>query len=747
VARKWNPAYHPRGKGGRFTRSSTRVMTQADRNRGRKAMEGLKPTGFGDAGAGRDYLEKIGPDAPSGAAAKYLDEDWRDVNAALRAGKHADGVDEIDQAMRPLPDDLMLRRQVPLSLFAHVPMKDLEGMKVRDAAYASTSLDVPGHEPGGGDVVTMHIAAPKGTPALVNADDGEILLARDTEVAITRVEPDGRGGWDVYGTVLPKAKKRGAQSKANPPAVDGKPNGDDTASPPAANDTSATEPVPPAPSPPSARPAPEPPAPAPSPADVPPQTSVDQPTVSFDDRLAAAATERKALDAAPLSLLPRSRGNPDLTPEGAKVLKEYRQGESGDVGRALRDGGDISALTAARIGAFDGAMAASPLTSDAVLYRAAPLARDVFGDRAAGDLTGLEWRENGFVSTTANRKTAEGGAVGGGLLMRILAPAGTGAIALSAGSSAEVLLDRKHTYRVVKDHGRRKGEPRIVDVEIVPKTGDEPDNFRVVETRETTPDNPLSAEAVAKLPDTPLGRGLASGIAGSSTLSGGAVGDTRLATFTDGSKAVQKIAQRSFAGSTQKDLTDSEDLAGRIGAAIGAPVPGVVRTNDAEVFMEYVPGSKPGALFLNRYDLDERDGKLGEFLDSRDGRLLGVLDLIVANNDRHDENWLVRPDGSIVGIDHGLSWGTGASSGQDAQSGSPRFDSKFAARLNSGRVGDGGWVPNDLTKADVTWMREQVAALRADFDAQGRGDWLDYSLARLDQIHEWARGTKDLVRP
>jgi hypothetical protein len=189
-------------------------MTPADQNRGRKAMEGFKAARFADASAARDHLEQIAPDQPGGAVAKYLDGDWRAINTALRAGKTPPGVDEIDQAMQPLPDDLMLRRQVPLSLFAHVPMKDLEGMKVRDAAYASTSLDVPGHEPGGADVVTMHIAAPKGTPALVNAADGEILLARDSEVAITRVEPDGRGGWDVYGAVLPKSKgKSGATAK------------------------------------------------------------------------------------------------------------------------------------------------------------------------------------------------------------------------------------------------------------------------------------------------------------------------------------------------------------------------------------------------------------------------------------------------------------------------------------------------------------------------------------------------------
>jgi hypothetical protein len=216
VARDWNPAYHPRDKRGRFTRSSTRVMSAADKRRGKKALTGVKLRAFGDAGEARDYLEGLSPEGSGPAVKKYLDGDWRDVNTALRAGKAVDGVDEIDAEMQPLPDDLMLRRQVPLSLFAHIPMKDLEGMKVRDAAYASTSLDVgPGTD--APDVVTMHILAPAGTQAHVNAADGELLLARDTEVAVTRVEPNGKGGWDVYGVVLPKAKKRAKAAPASDP--------------------------------------------------------------------------------------------------------------------------------------------------------------------------------------------------------------------------------------------------------------------------------------------------------------------------------------------------------------------------------------------------------------------------------------------------------------------------------------------------------------------------------------------------
>lgn len=446
MARTWNPGYHPRDKKGRFTRSATRVMTQADRNRGRKAMEGFAPATFNDAGAARAYLEQVAPNPPAGAADAYLQGDWRDVNTALRAGKTADGVDEIDQQMRPLPDDLMLRRQVPLSLFAHVPMKELEGMKVRDAAYASTSLDVPGHEPNGPGVVTMHIAAPKGTPALVNAADGEILLARDTEVAITRVEPDGRGGWDVYGAVLPKAKTRAARTKPAPSEPSGKTARTDSTTPPAAKD--------------------EPPA------------TAAKPQSDAVARIDAATSGRDALASVPGGV---TRDDNVLPVDQAAAVRAYRDEDAtyrninGSLRGLVAAEGDTSDL----IKKIDAVMADSQLQGDTVTYRGTRNASRMFGaERWSQNLTGAEWREDAFVSTSANQDDAsrffgklsdEPGAKEH-LLMRIISPEGTGAVRASTwNDEAEVLLDRGHPFRVVADRGVDKKGVRHLDVEVLPK--------------------------------------------------------------------------------------------------------------------------------------------------------------------------------------------------------------------------------------------------------------------------------------
>jgi hypothetical protein len=412
VARSWNPAYHPRDKRGRFTRSATRVMTAADKKRGRKALENMRPRVFTDGGEARTYLDGLGSPDAAGGVRKYLDGDWRQVNAALRAGKPVDTA-ELDQAMKPLPDDLLLRRQVPLSLFAHVPMKDLEGMKVRDAAYASTSLDL-GPSGGAPDTVTMHIVAPAGTKAHVNAADGEILLDRDTEVAISRVEPDGNGGWDVYGVVLPKAAPR---KKPTSPAV------------------------------------------------------ADRP-----DPVASRGPARgdAALAASPKGL---GREAPGLTGDQENALRDYESAYSQAINGQLRRG-EVSDTVRKSVEAIDTVMAGSALTADVQVWRGKQNGARMFGDRMQGDLTGMRWREDAYVSTSADERqarafTADGDRVNP-VLMRIDAPAGTGAVEISPmGEQAELLLDRGHEFEVTSDRGPVGGVRRL-DVAVRAKPDPEP---------------------------------------------------------------------------------------------------------------------------------------------------------------------------------------------------------------------------------------------------------------------------------
>jgi hypothetical protein len=97
------------------------------------------------------------------------------------------------------------------------------------------------------------------------------------------------------------------------------------------------------------------------------------------------------------------------------------------------------------------------------------------------DLTGLVFRDLGYSSTTVDPEITRAYAErfarvnspqdGEPIVFRILAPKGTGAVALSPkekGSEAEILLERGLTFEVVHDHGVDADGVRRIDLRVVP---------------------------------------------------------------------------------------------------------------------------------------------------------------------------------------------------------------------------------------------------------------------------------------
>lgn len=199
----------------------------------------------------------------------------------------------------------------------------------------------------------------------------------------------------------------------------------------------------------------------------------DGPT--FDERADEAAAGDDARAAAPLSLLRPSavRGRDALTPDEAFALSSYKGSGYSRVNPWLRAGMDDNRPDLARdVADLDAALARSPLRSDVVVHRGIVAPQVVFGGAAGVNLAGAEWTERAYVSTS----TAEGqgrlfallGGDGEAVVMRILVPAGTGAVELSNGDyESELLLRRGLRMRVVADTGPGT-RPRMLDVEVIP---------------------------------------------------------------------------------------------------------------------------------------------------------------------------------------------------------------------------------------------------------------------------------------
>lgn len=493
AARKFNPAAHPRDRYGRFTKSRTVKATPKDKAAAKAVADGFNPQ-QPSRGERQAYLRKIaGSDSSTQAFA-----DVTEANKALRADKDAPGAAALEQTMVALPDDVLLSRRVPLSAFGATDPQALVGMKVRDAGFAPTQLGTVRAVEG---QVRMRIAAPAGTRAAINPDTGEVVLDRDTEMVVARVEANPAGGVDMYLTVLPKTSKlptpkpdgvhpakQGAKSDG--PDLKGQPDGGDTVRADLMKlkvpelqaqmrerglkpgrlrksqlvdalvaDETGDEATPAG----EAPPVPERP---------------------YADRISAAVTGDAALESVPLSLTradthARAGSRKGLSVEARNALLDYQGNTYSIINGKLRGTpgpAQNHPFADEWIADLDKAMEASPLPGDVVAYRGVRNARRMFGDRLDADLTGMQWREDAYLSTSTSQDVTDGFVRGtDGVRMRLLVPAGVGAVQVSdrvdaAGHAdeAEILLERGRTLRVVGDRGVDADGVRDLDVEVVP---------------------------------------------------------------------------------------------------------------------------------------------------------------------------------------------------------------------------------------------------------------------------------------
>ncbi|MDR6868709.1 hypothetical protein J2Y69_003333 [Microbacterium resistens] len=175
---------------------------------------------------GTDWANKNVPRAPEGkgrgAASVYSGGSYRPWNGNLRRGKgtpSGDWVEQtkhLDEAMQPMPEDVIVRRGSGLDAFADalgirhgsIPPHDprgLVGSIQMDYGYMSTSV---GQTAAFGGDLALEIKVPAGYPSIWLSPDSsypserELLLARGTRLFIHSMERKN-GVWHVQAEVIP----------------------------------------------------------------------------------------------------------------------------------------------------------------------------------------------------------------------------------------------------------------------------------------------------------------------------------------------------------------------------------------------------------------------------------------------------------------------------------------------------------------------------------------------------------------
>ena len=216
----------------------------------------------------------------------------------------------------------------------------------------------------------------------------------------------------------------------------------------------------------------------------------------------------------------------------------------------------------------------------------------------------------------------------------------------------------------------------------------------------------------------------------SNDISNGEVGTVEKIKTKNGSYITK--TSKDWGTSKAKDITDAEELASELGIRIGANVPAVERVNANTVNMEFVDGMSAGELseFHNTIDT-------AAIADSPSSRMLGLLDLITLNQDRHDYNWIVNEEDdppTAVGIDHGLSWASTPPNSKAVPS-----DKSLEAMIHAG---ESPFVPNFVPydelfrRKDIEKARSALDAMEPRFKEMGKEHWLKVSRRILDLIEQ-----------
>lgn len=238
-------------------------------------------------------------------------------------------------------------------------------------------------------------------------------------------------------------------------------------------------------------------------------------------------------------------------------------------------------------------------------------------------------------------------------------------------------------------------------------------------------------------------------------LAGGMPNITRLVTLRSGRKVVRKRSPSSRLA-IRKRQADAEQLGSVLARAFGLRAPRIYRTSDDVVWMDYIDAPSVARAYQDTplAQIGQLADRAGFLIASDEGRIAGLVDLMLENNDRHAGNWLLT-DQPVL-IDHGMAFGpyipTTVAPPFVTEGDVPSLfltttRGPFALHYVTGATGTrhSRWRPNELTKADIAELRARLDRLGDVFDHLGRLDWLRHARDVLDAIEPYATGTRNLI--
>jgi len=217
---------------------------------------------------------------------------------------------------------------------------------------------------------------------------------------------------------------------------------------------------------------------------------------------------------------------------------------------------------------------------------------------------------------------------------------------------------------------------------------------------------------------------------------GGGASVVKLITLEGGGKAVFKPASGESKTATRKDITpgkttEREAAAWEVAKIVGMSdmvAPAVIRNVGGE--RGIVSGWQDGKIA-------KVVGKDKAF-DGEEGRARAALfDYVIGNSDRHAGNWLVRPNGNLALIDHGLSFPDKGTPGKGSAAGNTFILNNLRMDTMVASFSGGGKIPPAIAKSYLDNRVKISAALKASGLPPSAIKLADQRIAVLSTIKTW----------
>ena len=218
---------HPRDRHGRFRKKWKMAASVVDALS--SFLDRFQPRSFQSDQQASQYAFNARKAPWTTPELERLHMDWDEANDSLQAGEMDDTTKKfvamMDRNMVETTDDLIVSQTVPPEAFGMSAqqaqmedggLEDLIGLEIADAGYSATNLGSElSHPPGS---ITLRVAVPKGTRVAYGGrspNDRSLIFDRDQPLVVTKVEPDGRGGWYMLAIAGSGARTKGATAVAD----------------------------------------------------------------------------------------------------------------------------------------------------------------------------------------------------------------------------------------------------------------------------------------------------------------------------------------------------------------------------------------------------------------------------------------------------------------------------------------------------------------------------------------------------